>query len=452
MDARLTRRTVIMSGALAAVTAGGLLALSRARESRTALPGAPDLDNLPVADVPAPTGQPVEIVYCAGWDATTRAPVSPMAESVARAQDAAGAQYAAVLRVDGAVRAVVEVCWSAHHAEVWNIDAAGRRYRGVAYRRWPDGRLRLFGVRSWNYPEPDTPELDGEEPTFQARVTRDGIGATETIEIVAVQADGSTLQIHRAWSEWPEQQRPPENVAVPSVESWPSLAGMAGPVTVRTGPAVVPTEFPWRPPQPLRPRNLTELLAGARFRTSDGRVLTVERIPADPVRLPSGRLLVADPGLLGTTDPGALVATVPPGEYPVEVFQAKENGTSVAWNVACRVTVTGAPVASWHLALREGDDELALGDGEFFGNPVDGATLALFDPTGVKAYAQAEIEDAFATDRVTLSDPATGTNMIMVSTGGDGAFPVWLGRAEDGAISCFVLDFLDNDLVTATPD
>jgi hypothetical protein len=451
MDGRLTRRTVLVTGALAAVTAGGLLALSRVRES-PAIPlgSAPDLENLPVAEVPAPTRLPVEIVYCAGWDAAGRAPVSPMSEAVARAQDGAGAQYAMVVFVDDVVRAVVEVCWSAHHAELWNVDAAGRRYRAVAYRRWPDGRLRLFGVRSWDH---DRPASDRDEPTFRARVGRDENAAATTIDILAVQADGSTLHTDRDWSDWPEGRRPPENVAVPTVESWPGLAEMTGPVTVRPGPDVVPSRFPWRPPRPLRPRHLTETVTdGARFTTSDGQVLTIERVPAGSIRLPSGRLLGADPSWLDT-DPPPFTAAVPPGEYPVDVFRIAPRGLRA---VACRVTVTGAPVASWHLALREGDHELALGDGEFFGNPVESGTVALVDPAGVPAYSPAEIEkamDGVGTEAVcrTVSDQDTGTDMIIVSSSGDGAYPVWLGRTEDGAVSCFVLDLLDPELATAQP-
>jgi hypothetical protein len=455
---RLRRRTVLLSGAVASLAAGGALALSIVRKPPDVPPNlAPDLANLPVAEVPEPTDQAVEVVYCAGWDAAARGPVSVMAESVARAQDAAGDQYAAVLLAGGVARAVVEVCWSAHHAELWHIDDVGRRYRGVAYRRWPDGRLRLFEVRSWNYAEDDTPEFDGDEPTFRARVNRDATGtikATGAIEIVAVQSDGSTLRIMRGWPDWPERRRPPENLAVPSVDGWPRLAGMTGPMTVRSGPAVVPATFPWRPPRPLSPRNVTEMVTeGTRFRTQDGRALTVERIPAGTIRLPSGKLVVADPFLLevGSTP---LAVTAPPGEYPVDVFQVTENGEPLtAMTVACRVTVTGAPVTSWHLALLEGNHELALGDGEFFGNPVDTATLSLVDHTGVTAYQLGE-NDA-TKDGVhsyyTMSDKKTGTDLIIVPGWSDGANPVWLGRARDGALSCYVVDFLEPDLATAQP-
>ncbi len=445
----VSRRTVLVSGgALAALLAGGAFAVSRARETPHVPSFAtPDLDNLPVADVPAPTTRPVEVVYCAGWDAAARAPVSPMSKAVARAQDAAGAQYAVVAFVDGKARAVVEVCWSAHHAELWNVDDGGRRYRGVAYRRWPDERLRLFEVRSWNYPEPGTPEFDGEGPAFRARAVWDG-GEIDRIDISAERDDGGSLELRQEGRDWPEAVRPEENLAVPVVGDWPKLAGTTGPVTVRPGPDVAPDRFPWRPPRPLRPRHVTEMTTeGTRFTTKEGEVLTVERVEGGTIRLPSGRLVVADPGWL-FTDPVPLADTVPPGEYPVDVFRVETWGT-----VACRVRVTDAPVASWHLALLDGDDELSFGDGEFNGNPVDTATIGLVDADGVSAYPEADVMDVMSRAAEapydTISDRETGTDLVVVPGWTDGAYPTWLGRTEDGAIACVVVDFMV--LSDATP-
>jgi hypothetical protein len=451
--AQLRRRTMLLCGAVGVLAVGGGIAVSRVHKpSYPPLGPGPDLDNLPVAAIPAPTDEPVEVVYCAGWDAATRAPVSPMAESVARAQDAAGAQWAAVLFVGEVARAVVEVCWSAHYAELWHIDDAGRRYRGVSYRRWPDERLRLFHVRSWNYAGPDTPERDSDEPTFGARVSRDATAAINHIEIEAKQTDGTTLTVVREWPDWPEREQPPENLAVPAVGGWAGLAGMTGPMTVRSGPSVVPTRFPWRPPRPLQPRYVTEMVTdGARFRTKDGRVLTVRRVPAGTIRLPSGRVVVADPAWLDADSPPLAVAA-PPGEYPVDVFQVTENGSpETAMTITCRLTVTDAPVTSWHLALLDGNHELALGDGEFFGNPVDGATLSLTDHTGATAYPRAEIEAVAGREDPYHTISAENTDLVIVPGWSDGSFPTWLGRGADGTLCCYVVDFFDSDMATAQP-
>lgn len=449
MASGISRRTLLQVGALAAVTAGGAVLVSVARDK----PHEPNLffggdQNLPVADVPAATTKPVEIVFCAGWDARTRKPVGVFSESVARAQHTAGAQYAAVLYVDGTARSVVEVCWSFHHAEVWNLDDAGRPYRGVAYRRWPDDRLRLFEVRSWNQPA----TFGTDEPTLTARVGWDDHKAIDDVKVSAKMSDGGLFETRRDWSAWPEKARPPHDTAVPAVDQWPALAGMTGHVTVRPGPDVVPDTFPWRPPRPLQPKYVTEIVTdGTRFRTEDGTVLTVKRVPAGEVLLPSGRLVVADPGWLNE-DPKPFAVTTRPGAYPVDIFRIAENDMTVA----CRVTVADAPVTSWHLAMPQGDQELALGDGEFFGNPIDTATIALVDADGVTAYPENRIRDA--TGRIddgaaysVLSDEKTSSNIVIVFGWTDGAYPTWLGRAADGSLSCYVVDFTAPDLAKATP-
>jgi hypothetical protein len=445
VETRLTRRSLLYIGGLAAVAAGGLVAASYVRKAPG--PSVLGAGALPVADVPAPTSEPVEIVYCAGWDPASRTPVAPFSEAVARAQDAAGAQYAAVLLIDGAARAVVEVCWDAHHAEVWNLDDDGRPYRGVAFRRWPDERLRLFEVRSWDH----LPKSG--DPTFSARVHWDDRKAIDRVGITANMPDGSLHQVWRGWPDWPEESRPPDMTAVPAVDGWPLLAGMTGHRTVRSGPDVVPARFPWRPPWPLRPRYVTELLTeGTRFRNEDGTVHTVKRLDAGSIRLPSGRLIAADPGWLDADTP-AFTTTVRPGTYPVDVFQATAE---YALTVACRVTITGAPVASWHLALLEGKHELALGDGEYFGNPVDTATLAFVDAAGAAAYPEDKVEAVFSDrdDRDAfdvISDKKTATDLIFVYSSSDGSYPVWIGRAADDTVSCFVADLSMPDLAGATP-
>jgi hypothetical protein len=429
-----------------ALVAVGLLAQWRSRGPRV---DPSILDNLPTVPAPAPTQEPVEVVYCAGWDAASRAPVSPMSESVARAQDAAGNQYAVVLLVGGVARAVVEVCWSAHHAEVWFVDDTGRRYRGVAYRRWPDGRMRLFEVRGWRYAGQDTPEFQGDRPTVRARVRRDAAAAVKTVSLDFELPGGGALQTSRAWNDWPEPTRPPDDVAVPAVDGWPALAGLTGPVTVRSGPGEVPAAFPWRAPHPLRPRHVTEMTTdGARFRTREGHVLTVSRMPAGKIRLPSGKLVVADPGWLDASSTPLAVAA-PPGEYPVDVFQVTEDKTT--WTAACRVTVTDAPVTSWELALREGDVELELGDGEFFGNPVDTATVALVDRTGSTAFPRADVDAAMTGKPLYRTLSSGATDLVVVPGWSDGACLVWLGRAADGSLSRFVVDLQVPPLATSEP-
>ncbi|GAA2639689.1 DUF4241 domain-containing protein [Actinomadura fulvescens] len=424
---RLGRRTLLTYGAFATAAAalGGFTFLRRS--------GDPDSRG----GLAEPTDDPVEVVYGAGWNVAARSLDHPVSEALARTRDAAGEQYAVLLIVGGVPRMVIEVCWRAHHAELWNLDGSGRKYRGVSYRRWPDGRLRLFEVRSWS------PGSSGGEPNFRGRIRRAVAGPVRDVE-TWTRTNGGVRQTYVNWSEWPERARPPDNAPVPSPGDWPRFAGLTGSVTVRPGSATAPTRFPWRAPQPLRPSHLTELTTpGTRFVAENGRKVTVERVSAGRLRLPSGRLAVQDPGW-SVAEPEPLLATVPAGEYPVDLFRFAGVGAPHA----CRVRVTGKPVRSWHLALRAGEHELFLGDGELYGAGVDTGTLALADATGWPHYKQNDVEQATADDKAlftSLDDPRPGspTNMIVMPTyWGDGSYPVWLGRAADGEISCYLVDYL----------
>ncbi|MET9227517.1 DUF4241 domain-containing protein [Lentzea sp. NPDC003310] len=417
---RLSRRSVLLAGGLGvSLLAAGVVAQWRPWEDADGLPGAPE-----------PTDDPVEVVYCAGWERS--GPVSPISEEVARAQDAAGGQYAVGLLVGGTARAVVEVCWQAHHAEVWFLDDSGRRYRGVAYRRWPDERLRLFEVRGWS-----SGSLPA-EPAVRARVRRDASGSIENVSLDEELRGGGKLHTSPGWERWPGSKVLEEEVALPPWNGWTALAGLTGPVTVRAGSGEVPAAFPWQPPFPLRPRHVTELTTeGTRFRLDSGAVETVRRTPAGSIRLPSGTLLVGEPSWFDASSP-PLAATVPPGEYAVDVFGLSGDFPETT---ACRVTVSDAPVTSWELGLREGDRELELGAGEFFGNPVDAATLALVDRTGATAFSEEDVEKAMSTEDTHVTVRGEKTDLVVVPGWSDGAFPVWLGRAADGSLCQYVLDF-----------
>ena len=48
-----------------------------------------------------------------------------------------------------------------------------------------------------------------------------------------------------------------------------------------------------------------------------------------------------------------------------------------------------------------------------------------------------------------LTDDASGANLIAYhSGGGDGHYPVWIGRTAVGDVACFVADLLTYDIVT----
>lgn len=118
---------------------------------------------------------------------------------------------------------------------------------------------------------------------------------------------------------------------------------------------------------------------------------------------------------------------------------------------AARLEVTGTPVVRWEMALREGQDLLDLGDGEFFGFDVDAGMASFMDAANVARLAAAEIWWEMLDDyekRFGLGPgfgPAGDGDVVAWNSGwGDGMYPVWIGRAADGSVSCLVSDMLLN--------
>jgi hypothetical protein len=372
----------------------------------------------------------VELVYCEGWDPATRSPVRPLPEATARDRDAAGDQYALVLTGDRPL-VVVEVCWAARHAAVWYLDEQGRRDRKLVFRRWPDERLVLLETRQWAY-GPDTPEFNGDEPEWRTPFWRARYEPDGSRQISAGNWDGPGMDVERSHP-------------VPAFGDWTAVTGV-GPATTRPDPppAAPLDEPPWRPPLPCRPRQLDATFEdGAAFELDGGRV-TVELAPGGLLRLPTGRLVVADPDpWMHEVTPFA--ETVPAGEYPLQLsvvrFADTPDHTRVA---ACAVWVSDHPTAWWDNAWRHGEEPLLLGDGEFFGVGVDAGRVALVDAAAAEAFG-AIVENAYddmAGSAHELTGPAEA-NLITVESGwGDGSYPVWVGRDAAGVLTCFVVDFL----------
>lgn len=378
----------------------------------------------------------VEIVFCAGWDPATRSIAHPLPEAVARERDAAGEPYAIVF-MDERPLVLVEIGWAAHHAAVWYFDEQARRDRELVFRRWPGERLVLLSARRWAH-EPASLEFRTDEPEWRRPYWR-----------ATYAADGSRTVSSRNW-DGPGLEVPSVH-PMPDFGRWTPVVGDLGPVTTAPDPAgfdpaaELAAEPPWRPPLPLRPRQLDDTFEkGARFELDDGAAVTVELATGGVLRLPSGRLVVGDPDpWLHEVVP--FEETVPPGEYPLHLsvvrFADSPDHTRVA---ACALWVSDRPTTSWNNAWREGEHPLRLGDGEFFGVGVDAGRVALVDAAEAPAYEDL-IEDAY--DEMSgwaheLAGPGDA-NLITVSSGwGDGSYPVWVGRDEDGELTCFVVDFL----------
>ncbi|MFB7502129.1 DUF4241 domain-containing protein [Streptomyces broussonetiae] len=207
----------------------------------------------------------------------------------------------------------------------------------------------------------------------------------------------------------------------------------------------------WLPPRPAAPPHPSELFRpGTRLATQDEAQMTVETVREIGVlRVPSGRLAVACPLTAGEGGQRELLERIPPGAYPLqeavlgyeleyegEVFPTEESA-------AVRLLIDPEPAATWELALAEGEDPRLLGDREAYGFPTDAALGSFADSAAWDVLAdryrrfstdgQEDAGERIADSHyVRISDSATGGDLIHFATGGDGAWPVWLGRSASG--------------------
>ncbi|GAA1644059.1 DUF4241 domain-containing protein [Saccharothrix algeriensis] len=374
-------------------------------------------------------------VYAEGWQ---KAVVSPMTRADAAARDACGAPYAVLLAADGRVRAVLQVSWRDRYCEVIRLDARGRTVATHEFRGSGDGELFLFESRTWDGPD-DAGEY--EFPHVAARHhTRYRLDGRR-VDIDEPLGDRGRRTQTQRWEE-------PPRLPVPAFGNWHELLNLAGAGGVEVAdavdlvlPVVAAVVPPWRPPSPLPPGDPAALFVSGTEYLAAGHGLRIEVHEAGCLRLPSGRVVAADPSSLDI-DAKPYTVTVPPGVYPVTVslarFVADPQHTRVA---AVRLAVAERPATTWELGLRDGQDPLDLGYREYFGFGVD-AGMACF----IDAESCARSEDVWrglgglVTPRFTGVEDET---MVAWSSGwGHGAYPVWIGRDDDGGVVCFVADML----------
>ncbi|HEX2145628.1 MAG TPA: DUF4241 domain-containing protein [Glycomyces sp.] len=184
----------------------------------------------------------------------------------------------------------------------------------------------------------------------------------------------------------------------------------------------------------------------------------VEPFELDKVVLPTGRIVGCDPLVNPGADPYTIA--VEPGSYPLVAWVAvfSKGGAEQDRRVAAlELRVSDKPTTTWEMAVADPESKISeLGDDEYFGYGVDAGCGTLADeaalsPLGEWDYDRTEEVLIDETDwegpvpgrADAVTDPATGANVILVSSGwGDGSYPTFIGRDADGAVTRFVTDFL----------
>ncbi|GAB2500823.1 DUF4241 domain-containing protein [Nocardiopsis aegyptia] len=326
------------------------------------------------------TPQPCHVVYCEGWEGEPGRVVGVLDATTARGRDAAGTQYAVLVRdAAGAPLVLLEIAWAHGHCGVWLFDAAGARRTHHRYTRQEDGGLALTYSRRWADPSSEE-AASGRVPLLRSVEVLGGNWSVYREDF----AGGGHTSSHQ-WLE--EDLAALTTLPAPGFGRWEELVALhpglsdAG-VQLRDADAVPDRDAvpaPWAPPGPLAPLGVDGLFRpGRRYRGArDRRPGTVEVHDAGTLVLPTGRVLLRNPQGLGFAGPEqALTVPLPVGEHPVRVSVLRQTGPDGESAVVAGLRVdvadlVGVPVDAWEMALRPGESLEELREGRFHGVDVD---------------------------------------------------------------------------------
>ncbi|WP_107459278.1 DUF4241 domain-containing protein [Streptomyces colonosanans] len=393
----------------------------------------------------------VEVSYAEGWDVEARCEFGPLSVEGARRKDSDGHPYVVIHRVPG--RAVpVEVhlvAWADHYVGQWTYDESGRRTHEVDLRLLEADRLFLRRYVQRRYSSPEQRDRARDAWRLTLDLSPDGKGS----KVIEERGEGGGS--FHTLADVPESKRwyPRSEFGVRAAGS-PSVSPESEPGERETREARkegLESQFPWRPPRPGRPGLALEDLfrPGTRFISENWGEMTVDGIGhIATLRVPSGRLVVADPRY--RDDPRELTQHIPPGEYPLQkavlVGEGEHFGERfpVTEEPVVRLLIADEPAVTWEMGLSEGDDPRLLLDGHAYGFGTDVAAGGFADASGwrtlsAKIRRYYEESDESHAESVTdgcicVTDEETGGDLVTFSTEGDGTWPVWLGRSATGEL------------------
>ncbi|MFE0626404.1 DUF4241 domain-containing protein [Streptomyces sp. NPDC058864] len=398
----------------------------------------------------------VTVSYAVGWDAGAHRAFGPLTRAEAEERDATGDAYVVLHRVPGrAVPAEVHlVAWRDLFVGQWVYDELGRRTHEIDLRLLEDERLFLRRYAERRYASPEQPDLapDAWRLTVELLPGRRG---TQVLE-----ERGRNGGSSHTLADVPEERRWHDRggygVRASDASLLPEEPGPGH--TAARDAARDDGEEPaslWRPPEPMR----MELPVKDLFRPGNpfpvepwNGMETAEPRRIAMVRIPTGRLVVSDPL---ARDPRELAERIPPGEYALETAVVVGEGEyegerfPVTEEPAVRLRIRDEPAVAWELALSEGEDPRLLLDGHAYGFGTDTAAGGFADAAAwetlsakVRRYYEEQGDvscEPIGEGYLRAVDEATGSDLVSFCTGGDGTWPVWLGRDAAGALVSVVV-------------
>lgn len=376
------------------------------------------------------------------WDDEERRIISPLSRSLAQKMHEAARPYCMVLaNENGSPILRARVHGAAGYLGYITHDLEGRPTIGMDYHRFGE----VLALRRVHIEAPDT------QMTFTVEIQPDGEAETDLRS-----KHGSFQQRPRVPAEHrilPEPSFGPSDAE----EGWfdAEIAYQYGVPPEPDAGELETGPVGWAVPDlsPASPHRLNALFTpGTRLRADSGgkeRTWTVKDAElAGTVKLPTGHVVASDPYLIDeNTQP--FTVTVPPGQYPLYLAHVSHGDHEWTTVSAAKLEVSPRPTATWELALLPGQDTALLGKDQFYGFGVDTGTGAFLDHSACPAFL--DLDDVLeATDDDADLHPdgfgefqdrthGTGANMITYPSGyGDGSYPVWIGRDEDGEVTCFV--------------
>ncbi|MDC0743810.1 DUF4241 domain-containing protein [Polyangium mundeleinium] len=182
-----------------------------------------------------------------------------------------------------------------------------------------------------------------------------------------------------------------------------------------------------------------------------------EVLPAGEIVITTGRLVACDPLMQPERPP--FERLLAPGKYPVHLFVAKEGSVIGFAEIRLRKTA----IDHFELATLAGQDATTLGEGRFFGYPVDAGLGCFADEAALRHLRNADAARQKAEgpsygsyydvvspelrangDRWVDHRPQGSTSenvMIFRSGDGDGTYATYFGLDADGEVACVVTSF-----------